>query len=118
MLQHVAVWCSVLQCVAACSTALPRVAVCRSVQLSCIESTCGSTQPAMRHTVCSVLRCNVTLCVADCCSVLQFPCLSAFAAVISLLCALCCGTVCCVAVCCSVLQCVAVSLFESTCRSH
>jgi len=51
--QHVAVWCSVLQCGVACCGVLQCVAVCCSV-LQCV-----------------VVRSSVLQCVAVCCSVLQ-----------------------------------------------
>jgi len=69
---HVAVCCSVLQCVAVCWSVLQCVAVCCSV-LQCV-AVCRSVLHCVA--VCySVLRfavcCSVAQCVAVCCSVLQ-----------------------------------------------
>ena len=60
---HVAVCCSVLQCVALCCSVLRCVAVCCSV-LQCVAVCCSVLQ-------CVAVRCSVLQCVAVCCSVLQ-----------------------------------------------
>ena len=94
----VAVWCSVLQCVAMCCSVLQCAAVCCSV-LQCVIVYCSAAFG------CFFLACRTLQCVAVCCSMLQYVavCCSMLQCVVAR-----CSVLQCVAVCCSVLQCITV----------
>jgi len=62
-LQHVAVRCSMLQCVAACCSALQHVAV-RCSMLQCVAVRCSASQ-------CVAVRCSALQCVAVRCRALR-----------------------------------------------
>ena len=92
---HVAVCCSVLQCVAVCCSVLQCVAVCCNV-LQCVAVCCIVLQCVGELQYVAVCCSVVMQCVAVSCNVLQRA-------------AACCSVLQCrYAVCCSILQCVAV----------
>jgi len=136
VLQHVAVCCNVLQCVAThCGTfwggcpghRLIRVAVCCSV-LQYVAVCCSMLQSVWCSVLqCAVARCCVLQCAAECCSVLQ--CVAAplgefrpmcVAMCCSMLQSVCCSVLQCGVACCNLLQCVAMCCSTSwrVCPRH
>jgi len=107
----VAMWCSVLQCVAVCW---------RLFTLESIIFECRASHVCIVAVCCSVLQCvaacrSMLQCVAVCCRVLQ--CVTACCSMLQYV-AVCCSVLQCVAVCCSVLQCVAVCFSLSTANTE